>query len=207
MRRRLGGDAIADTVRSVADVRLPPLPPVRAALRDHVLAHSVKRGDFTLKSGARSAWFVDAKQTACRPDGILLVAAAALEVIPDDATAIGGLTVGADPVAYGVAAVAATRGRQLRSFTVRKEAKDHGIVGRVAGALEPGDRVVITEDTVTRGTSLFDAVDVVRAFGAEPVLITVIVDRGGTCAALAAEAGIAYAPLLTAAELGFEPGA
>jgi orotate phosphoribosyltransferase len=207
MRRRLGGDAIADTVRSVADVRLPPLPPVRAALRDHVLAHSVKRGDFTLKSGARSSWFVDAKQTACRPDGILLVAAAALEVIPDDATAIGGLTVGADPVAYGVAAVAATRGRQLRSFTVRKEAKDHGIVGRVAGALEPGDRVVITEDTVTRGTSLFDAVDVVRAFGAEPVLITVIVDRGGTCAALAAEAGIAYAPLLTAAELGFEPGA
>jgi orotate phosphoribosyltransferase len=207
MRRRLGGDAIADTVRSVADVQLPPLPPVRAALRDHVLAHSVKRGDFTLKSGARSSWFVDAKQTACRPDGILLVAAAALEVIPDDATAIGGLTVGADPVAYGVAAVAATRGRQLRSFTVRKEAKDHGIVGRVAGALEPGDRVVITEDTVTRGTSLFDAVDVVRAFGAEPVLITVIVDRGGTCAALAAEAGIAYAPLLTAAELGFEPGA
>ena len=207
MRRRLGGDAIADTVRSVADVQLPPLPPARAALRDHVLAHSVKRGDFTLKSGARSSWFVDAKQTACRPDGILLVAAAALEVIPDDATAIGGLTVGADPVAYGVAAVAATRGRQLRSFTVRKEAKDHGIVGRVAGALEPGDRVVITEDTVTRGTSLFDAVDVVRAFGAEPVLITVIVDRGGTCAALAAEAGIAYAPLLTAAELGFEPGA
>ena len=113
---------------------------------------------------------------------------------------------GADPVAYGIAAVASTRGRLLRSFTVRKEAKDHGIVGRVAGALEPGDRVVITEDAVTRGTSLFEAVDVVRAFGAEPVLITVIVDRGGTCAALAAEAGIAYQPLLTAEDLGFESG-
>jgi orotate phosphoribosyltransferase len=188
------------------DPALPPLPPARAALRDHVLEHSVKRGDFVLKSGTRSNWFVDAKQTACRPDGILLVADAALEVIPDDATAIGGLTVGADPVAYGVAAVAATRGRQLRSFTVRKEAKDHGIVGRVAGALQPGDRVVITEDTVTRGTSLFEAVNVVRAFGADAVLITVIVDRGGTCAALAAEAGIPYAPLLSAVELGFEPG-
>jgi orotate phosphoribosyltransferase len=188
------------------DSALPPLPPARAALRDHVLEHSVKRGDFVLKSGTRSNWFVDAKQTACRPDGILLVADATLEVIPDDATAIGGLTVGADPVAYGVAAVAATRGRQLRSFTVRKEAKDHGIVGRVAGALQPGDRVVITEDTVTRGTSLFEAVNVVRAFGAEAVLITVIVDRGGTCAALAAEAGIPYAPLLSAVELGFEPG-
>jgi orotate phosphoribosyltransferase len=186
----------------MAETTLPPLPPRRAALRDHVLVHSVKHGDFTLKSGARSSWFVDAKQTACRPDGILLVADAALEVIPDDATAIGGLTVGADPVAYGVAAVGATRGRALRSFTVRKEAKDHGIAGRIAGALEPGDRVVITEDTVTRGTSLFEAVDVVRAFGAEPVLITVIVDRGGSCAALAAEAGIRYEPLLTAADLG-----
>jgi orotate phosphoribosyltransferase len=87
---------------------------------------------------------------------------------------------------------------------VRKEAKDHGIAGRVAGALEAGDRVVITEDTVTRGTSLFEAVDVVRAFGAEPVLITVIVDRGGSCAALAAEARIRYEPLLTAADLGLD---
>jgi orotate phosphoribosyltransferase len=188
----------------MAEIALPSLPPLRAALRAHVLAHSVKHGDFTLKSGARSSWFVDAKQTACRPDGILLVADAALEVIPDDATAIGGLTVGADPVAYGVAAVAATRGRALRSFTVRKEAKDHGIAGRVAGALEAGDRVVITEDTVTRGTSLFEAVDVVRAFGAEPVLITVIVDRGGSCAALAAKARIRYEPLLTAADLGLD---
>ena len=79
-------------------------PPPFAALRDHVLAHSVKRGDFTLKSGATSSWFLDTKQTACRPDGIVLVAEAALSVIPDEATAIGGLTMGADPVAFGVAA-------------------------------------------------------------------------------------------------------
>jgi orotate phosphoribosyltransferase len=182
---------------------LPALPEPFAALRDHVVAHAVKRGDFTLKSGARSSWFLDTKQTACRPEGILLVAAAALSVIPDEATAIGGLTMGADPVAFGVAAVAATRGRALRSFSVRKEAKDHGVTGRLAGALQPGDRVVITEDTVTRGTSLMEAVEVVRAFGAEPVLITVIVDRGGTCGAMAAAAGIPYQPLLTAPDLGF----
>jgi orotate phosphoribosyltransferase len=72
--------------------------------------------------------------------------------------------------------------------------------------LEPNDRVIITEDTVTRGTSLMDAVDVVRTFGADPILILVIVDRGGTCAAMAEAAGIAYRPLLTAADLGFEPG-
>ncbi|MFM8794207.1 MAG: orotate phosphoribosyltransferase [Acidimicrobiales bacterium] len=182
---------------------LPELDPVRAELRDHVFAHSLKTGDFTLKSGRKSTWFLDTKQTACRPDGIVLVAQAALQVIPADADAIGGLTMGADPVAFGIAAVAATRGVNLRSFSVRKEAKDHGVTGRIAGALQPGDRVVITEDTVTRGTSIFEAVDAVRAFGAEVVLITVIVDRGGTCARMAADAGIAYAPLLTAPDLGF----
>jgi orotate phosphoribosyltransferase len=185
---------------------LPDLPPPLAALRDHVLRHSLKRGEFTLKSGATSSWFLDTKQTACRPDGIVLVADAVLSIVPDDATAIGGLTMGADPVAFGVAAVAATRGRSLHSFSVRKEAKDHGVIGRIAGALEAGDRVVITEDTATRGTSLMEAVEVVRAFGAEPVLITVIVDRGGTAAALADAAGVPYRPLLTASDLGFAPG-
>ena len=185
---------------------LPPLSPALDALRAHVLEHSVKRGNFTLKSGAPSSWFLDTKQTACRPDGILLVADAMLDVVPDDATAIGGLTMGADPVAFGVAAIAATRGRNLRSFSVRKEAKDHGVMGRLAGAIQPGDRVVITEDTTTRGTSLMEAVEVVREFGAEAVLVTLIVDRGDTCAAMCAEAGVPYAPLLTAADLGFAPG-
>lgn len=195
------------TVATMTDVAdLPPLDPARSALRDHVLAHSVKRGDFTLKSGRKSTWFLDTKQTACRPEGILLVADVALDLIPKNATAIGGLTMGADPVAFGIAAVGATRGVQLRSFSVRKEAKDHGVTGRLAGAIQPGDKVVITEDTVTRGTSLFEAVEVVRSFGAEPVFITVIVDRGGTCAAMAAEAGIPYQPMLTAPDLGFAFG-
>ena len=185
---------------------LPPLSPALDALRAHVLEHSVKRGNFTLKSGAPSSWFLDTKQTACRPDGILLVADAMLDVVPDDATAIGGLTMGADPVAFGVAAIAATRGRNLRSFSVRKEAKDHGVMGRLAGAIQPGDRVVITEDTTTRGTSLMEAVEVVREFGAEAVLATLIVDRGDTCAAMCAEAGVPYAPLLTARDLGFASG-
>jgi orotate phosphoribosyltransferase len=185
---------------------LPELSPVLARLRDHVFEHALKTGDFTLKSGRKSSWFLDTKQTMCRPDGALAVADAALELIPADATAIGGLTMGADPVAYGIAAIAATRGRNLRSFSVRKEAKDHGVTGRIAGALQPGDKVVITEDTVTRGTSIFEAVEAVRAFGAFPVFITVIVDRGGTCAAMAQEAGIEYRPLLTAPDLGYAFG-
>jgi orotate phosphoribosyltransferase len=173
-------------------------------LREHLLKHSVRRGDFVLKSGKRSSWFIDSKQTACRPEGMLLVADAALSVIPDDATAIGGLTMGADPVAFGVAAVAATRGRNLKAFSVRKEVKDHGGGGRIAGALDPGDRVVITEDTVTRGSSLLEAAAVVREAGAEPVLIVVVVDRGGTCEAMAAEQGIPFRALVTAPDLGFD---
>ena len=173
------------------------------ALIAHLLEHSVRTGEFTLKSGRRSTWFIDSKQTVCRPDGLLLVADAAFDAIPPDVDAIGGLTMGADPVAFGVAAVAATRGRALRSFSIRKEAKDHGVQGRLAGALLPGDKVVITEDTVTRGTSALDAALAVRELGAEPVLILVVVDRGGTCAAMAAAEGIAFHALVTAPDLGF----
>ena len=121
------------------------------ALRDHILDHSVRTGDFVLKSGRPSKWFIDSKQTVCRPGGMLLVAEAMLAVIPAEATAIGGLTMGADPVAFVTPAVGATRGRDLKAFSVRKETKDHGGGGRIAGALDPGDRVVVTEDTVTPG--------------------------------------------------------
>ncbi|CAN5682174.1 orotate phosphoribosyltransferase [soil metagenome] len=172
------------------------------ALRDHLLAHAVRSGEFVLKSGCRSRWFIDAKQSTCRPEGMLLVAEAALEVLPEDATAIGGLTMGADAVAFAVAAVAATRGRMLHSFSVRAATKDHGGGGRLAGVLEPGDRVVVTEDTVTRGVSMLEAADVVRTRGATPVLLLGVVDRGRSAAALARDAGIAYQPLVTAEELG-----
>jgi len=110
---------------------------------------------------------------------------------------------GADPLAYGVAAVLATRGSRLRSFSVRKEPKAGGITGRIAGALQPGDRVLVTEDTTTRGTSLVEAAEQIAEFGAEPVLMSVIVDRGGTCAAMAADRNIDYRALLTAPDLGF----
>ncbi|MBX3284938.1 MAG: orotate phosphoribosyltransferase [Acidimicrobiales bacterium] len=174
------------------------------ALVEHLLTHAVRRGDFVLKSGRRSDWFIDAKQTTCSPDGMLLVADAALAVLPDDVTAVGGLTMGADAAAFTIAAVAATRGRQLRAFSVRKEVKDHGGGGRIAGALLPGDRVAITEDAVTRGVSMLEAAEVVREAGAIPVLLLPVVDRGGTVTAMAAEQGIPVHALVTAPDLGFE---
>jgi orotate phosphoribosyltransferase len=174
------------------------------ALRAHLLEHSVKTGDFVLKSGRKSRWFIDSKQTVCRPGGMLLVAEAVLDALPDEATAIGGLTMGADPVAFVTAGVAATRGRALKAFSVRKEAKDHGGGGRVAGALDPGDKVVVTEDTVTRGTSLLEAVNAVRAAGAEVVLALAVVDRGGAARDLLRGQGVTFRALLGAPDLGFE---
>jgi orotate phosphoribosyltransferase len=192
---------------SIAD--LPELSPTLDRLRSHVLEHSVKTGIFTLKSGATSSWFLDAKQTACRADGIIAVTDAVIEVfgdVLDDIDAIGGLTMGGDPVAYGVQAVCATRGRALRSFSVRKEPKAGGITGRIAGALQPGDRVLVTEDVTTRGTSPIEAAEQIEAYGAHPIFMMVIVDRGGTCAAMAEAKGIDYRPLLTAPDLGFDFG-
>jgi orotate phosphoribosyltransferase len=177
--------------------------PANQDLVDHLLKHSVQRGDFTLKSGKKSTWFIDAKQTSCRPEAMVLIADLALVVIPPEATAIGGLTMGADAMAFGIAAIAATRGRPLRSFSVRKEVKDHGGGGRIAGALEPGDKVVITEDAATRGTSALQAIDAVREAGAEAILVLTLVDRGGSAEALAAERGVPFAALVTAPDLGF----
>ena len=182
----------------------PPLPEVvLEPLRAHLLARAVRRGDFVLKSGKKSTWFIDAKQTVCRPEAMLLVAEAVLALTPPDVTAIGGLTMGADPVAFVTAAVAATRGRPLKAFSVRKEVKDHGAGGRIAGALDPGDRVVVTEDAVTRGTSLLEAARAVRDAGAEPVLLVAVVDRGGTVSALAAAEGLPFRAVLGAPDLGF----
>ncbi len=173
------------------------------ALRQHLLAHSVRRGTFVLKNGKTSDWFIDSKQTVCRPEAMLLVADAVLDLIPDEATAIGGLTMGADPVAFVTAAVAASRGRPLRAFSVRKEPKDHGGGGRIAGALDPGDKVVVTEDTVTRGSSLLEAARAVREAGADPVLLIAVVDRGGTVEEMAAAEGLVFRAVVTAPDLGF----
>ena len=106
-------------------------------------------------------------------------------------------------MAYGIAAAGLAFGLRLRSFTIRKESKDHGVTGRVAGALRAGDRVVVTEDTTSRGTTLVDAIDVVREFGAEPVLVLALVDRGGTARRLVEAVGVPFVALTTAPELGF----
>ncbi len=176
---------------------------VKTKLIQHLLDYSIVRGDFVLKSGKKSSWFCDAKQTACRGDGIKLIADLLLISMPENITAIGGLSAGADPIAFGTAAVSAERGRNLNSFSIRKEPKDHGISGKLAGTLLKTDKAVIVEDTATRGVSALQAVEAVRELGAEPVMAISVVDRGGVCAKLMAEANLEYKALVTALDLGF----
>ena len=175
----------------------------RERVLQHLLANSLRRGDFTLKSGRQSSWFIDSKQTICAPEMMVDLANLVLERIPEAATALGGLTMGADGVTFITAGVAASRGRRLRAFSVRKQEKDHGAGGRIAGTLVRSDLVVITEDTVTRGSSLIEAANVVRDFGAEVVLLLAVVDRGGTARAMAADQGWEFDALFSAPDLGF----
>ena len=175
----------------------------RGRVHQHLVEHSIKRGEFVLKNGRSSDWFIDSKQTICAPEIMLDVANLVIAELPNEATAIGGLTMGADGVSFITAGVAATYGRALRVFSVRKEVKDHGAGGRIAGSLTSGDKVVITEDTVTRGRSLLEAAHVVQKFGAEVVLLLAVVDRGGTATEMAADEGLTFRALFSAIDLGF----
>jgi len=106
-------------------------------------------------------------------------------------------------LAASTAVALAREGRDVPYAFNRKEAKDHGAGGRIAGALDPGDKVVVTEDTVTRGTSLLEAAHAVQDAGAVVVLLVAVVDRGGTVGAMAAAEGLEFRAILTAPDLGF----
>ena len=130
------------------------------------------------------------------------IACAIGDVIPPEANSIAGLTVGAGPVSFGTAAVAATRARAPKSSSIRKEAQDQGVTGCIAGVSEPGDRVVAVEDMATRGRSVLDADLAVRAAGADPLLLLSVMDRDGTASALAARHNLEFHALVTAPDLG-----
>jgi orotate phosphoribosyltransferase len=170
---------------------------------------SAKRGDFVLASGRRSNLYVDCRLTAMSPEGQLLIGRAGLAALrasgwPVDA--VGGLTLGADPIAYAIAhasALAAERGDgpMVRGFTVRKEAKQHGTGKLIEGPFQPGDQVVIVEDVITTGGSALKAVEAVRNAGGEILGVLALVDRqeGGREALEAA--GLRVIALATAADI------
>jgi orotate phosphoribosyltransferase len=177
-----------------------------AALLEHLRTHSLRLGDFTLRSGARSNWYMDARTTTFDGAGALLVARAVLEVLVPQVSAVGGPTQGADPIGIAVAVVASTEGRPLKAFSVRKEAKGHGTGGRVVGPVVRGDKVAVVEDTTTTGGSLLSAIDALGEEGIAVVQALTLVDRsGGSVAGLMKARGIPYLALVVPADLGLEP--
>jgi orotate phosphoribosyltransferase len=176
---------------------------VHQALADHLRRHALRKGDFVLRSGAHSDWYVDARASTFTGEGAALAAEAVLEVLLPEVTALGGPTQGADPIAVATALVGASRGRPLKAFSVRHLAKDHGTGGRLVGPVRPGDRVAVVEDTTTTGASLLEVADVLGAEGIAVVQAVVLIDRsGGEVAAAFAGRGIPYRALLLPADLG-----
>jgi len=179
---------------------------VHQALADHLRRHSLRTGEFTLRSGARSDWYVDARATTFSGEGAALVAGAVLEVLADEVTAVGGPTQGADPIAVATAVVGTAAGRPLKAFSVRARAKGHGTGGRLVGPVGALDRAAVVEDTTTTGGSLLEAVDVLTGEGILVVQAIVLVDRsGGRVAEAFAARGIAYRALLLPGDLGVGP--
>jgi orotate phosphoribosyltransferase len=141
---------------------------------------STRRGDFVLASGRRSSLYIDARLTTMSPEGLALIGPLGLAAIRDgnwSVDAVGGLTLGADPVAYAIAYASALAGTPLRAFTVRKEAKAHGTGQRVEGPFRSGDRVVIVEDVITTGGSALNAVRAIRDAGGAVAGVLAVVDR------------------------------
>jgi orotate phosphoribosyltransferase len=181
----------------------------RAALRQLLCARSLRTGDFVLRSGRRSSYYIDARPTTMSGVGQLLIGRCGLRELDARGwapVAVGGLTLGADPVAYALAHAAAAADRTLDAFTVRKEAKQHGASRLIEGNLESGAVVVAIEDTITTGGSALSAVHAVEEAGAHVLGVLCVVDReeGGT--ERIREAGYDVARLFQVSELLQEYG-
>ena len=146
---------------------------------------SVRIGNFTLASGKSSTLYIDARLTTMSPEGLSLIGPLALETIRDsqwEVDAVGGLTLGADPIACAISYASANTNIPVRAFTVRKEPKDHGTENLIEGPIKSGDQVVIVEDVITTGSSTLKAINAVRAAGGQITGVLALVDRedGGT---------------------------
>lgn len=166
---------------------------------------SARRGHFVLSSGRTSNLYIDARLTTMSPEGLALIGPLGLETarraFGADVDAIGGLTLGADPIAYAISLASASTARPVRAFTVRKEAKAHGAGRQVEGPYREGDRVVVVEDVITTGGSALKAVEVLRQHGAQVLGVLALVDREeGGREAIEAQ-GLSVVSLARAAEI------
>ena len=152
----------------------------REQLRGLLKAESLIFGDFTLASGKKCTFYFDSKRTTLLPEGAWLTAREVLRLIREhriEADAIGGLTLGADPIVCPVAALSHAEGPKLRAFIVRKEAKEHGTGRQIEGNLPKGSRVIIVDDVVTTAGSTLKAIEAAEGEGHTVVAVICLVDR------------------------------
>src|ERR1700730_15539378 len=163
---------------------------------------AVVHGDFVLSSGQRATWYIDLRRILLSGQAAPLAGRVMLDLTAGlDYDAVGGLTLGADPVAMAIMHAASAAGRPLDAFVVRKEGKAHGLQRRIEGPDVAGRRVLAVEDTSTTGASVLAAVDALREAGANVVGTAVIVDRGAGDAVRAAGLDFRSAYTLTDLDL------
>jgi orotate phosphoribosyltransferase len=141
---------------------------------------SARRGQFTLASGRVSTLYIDARMTTMSPEGLPLIGRLGLAELAGagwDPDAVGGLTLGADPISYAISYASSSTTKPIRAFTVRKAPKTHGTAKLIEGPFTPGDRVVVIEDVITTGGSALKAVNAIREAGGSILGLLAVVDR------------------------------
>ncbi len=175
---------------------------LRDQLLQHLLANAFRTGEFTLASGRKSNYYINGKMTTLEARGAYLVGRTFLAMLADDVPdAVGGLTLGADPIVGAMIALAGLEDLPLKGFIVRKEAKGHGTQSLVEGSLTQGDRVVIVEDVVTTGGSSIQAIAAVKAIGCDVRKVLAVVDREEGGREALKELGYPLEAVFTAREL------
>jgi orotate phosphoribosyltransferase len=179
----------------------------KQALTELIREKALKFGNFTLVSGKTATYYLDGKQVTLDPEGSRLIAEGILDLLGAETfpKAVGGMSIGADPITSAVVTMSAVRGTPLLGFMVRKEAKGHGTNQYVEGPVNPGDEVVIVEDVVTTGGSSLQAIERVEVYGLKVTRVIAIVDRMEGGAEAFAEAGYPFASLLSVRDFGIEP--
>jgi orotate phosphoribosyltransferase len=179
----------------------------RQQLIEFISGEAVFHGDFTLTSGKKASYYVDLRKVSLDHRVAPLIGQVMLDLIADvpDVDAVGGLTMGADPIAAAVLHQGVARGLAYDAFVVRKEAKDHGRGKQVEGPDLAGKRVIVLEDTSTTGGSPLKAIEALKAIGAEVAAVAVVVDRATGAREVIEGAGYRYLAAIELSDLGLEP--
>lgn len=180
------------------------MPSAREQLIEYITSDAVFHGDFTLTSGKKATFYVDLRKVSLDHRVAPLIGQVMLDLIADvpDVAAVGGLTMGADPIATAILHQGAARGAALDAFVVRKEPKDHGRGRQVEGPELAGKRVIVVEDTSTTGGSPLTAIEALEKVGAEIAGVAVVVDRSTGAREVIEAAGYPYRAALDLTDLG-----